>query len=640
MALLGGDKKRLQQFEQLKHAAAQARLPYDRDVWLNLAFYLDYQYVEWVDNVNTLRIIPRQDDEEDVPRPVVNKIMHFVNQEHAYVLQTKPTVDVLPATDDALDMSETAVALAYLRYLAEPQVGDFESVLSEATMWALLGGEGYIKWVYNPRLKRPDFMSVSPLDLYVDPYATSFNKARYVIHTQFMDVEQVYDLYGVEVPPNAVKNADATRVSLLRDMGQAPVLSGVDVNELWMKPCRRYPEGLYCVWTAKQFLVEPQPYPYQHKRLPFTQLGSIPRPGSAHYSSAVKYLRSAQMELNKYHAQKIMNREAFSNPKWWIPAELELEEQPDDSPRQILRGHSQGGALKPEIIQPSGMLDNNDGAWIVEEMMHVVGLHEVSQAQVPGRVEAAKAIEMLKEADAGRQSELLRTIKMTISEGFWQCLMLAKQYVTEEQILQTYSREGMPEVKRFKSENIKPGIRIQVTMGTGLARSRAARQDQLMLMWENQIIQDPEVMAELLEVPVPTFVSGKVFDIRLARSENYEMQQGTAITPNSWDDHEIHLREHNNYRKTQEFLLLPTETKQMFEYHCQSHETLQTDQLVKMARKQAAMQMALQSPVQEGEQTPPGEPAPSPGPSRGQTPDGQNKSMNAAKDKPTAKAAA
>lgn len=616
LSLPGKRKDPVQQFEQLKHAAAQARLPYDKDVWLNLAFYLDYQYVEWSGAGSTIQPIPRRMNEEHVPRPVVNKIMHFVNQEHAYVLQTKPTVDVLPATDDPVDMSESQVALAYLRYLSEPQVGDFETVLSESAMWALIGGEGYIKWVYNERLKRPDFVSCNPLDIYADPYATSFSKARYIIHSQFMDVEQVHDIYGVEVSPNETKKADPTRTTLLREMGSAPVLTGAEVNELWMKPCRRHPEGLFVVWTGNRLLVEPQKFPYAHGKLPFTQIGSIPRPGSQHFSSAVKYLRSAQMELNKYHAQKIMVREAFANPKWWIPAELELEEAPNDSPRQILRGQSQGGQLKPELIVPTGMPDNQDGTWIVQEMMNVVGLHEVSQAQVPGRVEAAKAIELLKEADAGRQSELMRTVKGAISEGYWQSLMLAKQFVPAEQILQTYSREGMPEVVRFKAERMKPGMRVQVTMGTGLARSRAARQDQLMLLWQNGVITDPETMAELLEVPVPTFVSQKAYDIRLARSENYEMQKGKAITPNSWDDHEIHLREHNNFRKTQEFLGLSTEVKQRFEYHCQMHDDFQIDQLQKMAAKQAAMQGAMQMPAQSAEQTVPGEEAPKPTPNQ------------------------
>jgi hypothetical protein len=588
------------QYEQLKHAASQARLPYDKDGWLNLAFYLDEQYVEWKDDISSIRTIPRPDGFEHTPRPVANKIMHFVQQEHASVLQADPTVDVLPATDDMVDISIANVALAYLRWLAEPQNANFDRELGAAALWSLIHGEGYLKWVFNSRLERPDVIAVSPFDLYSDPYATDFSKARWVIHTQFMDPEQVFDLYGKEVSPNDIRKADPIKTQLMREMGAAPVLEGVEVNELWLKPCRRHKDGIFAVWSGHERLVEAIPFPYEHKRLPFTQLGQVARPGSQHYSSAVKYLRSPQMELNKYHAQRIMIREAFANPKWFIPTDLELEADPDDSPNQILRGNSMGGTLEPKIIQPGVFPDNQDGEWITNEMMHIVGLHEVSQAQVPGRVEAAKAIELLKESDANRQSTLLDTVRTAISEGFWQTLMLTKQYVPDEVIIQTYSREGMAEVKRFKTEEIKPAMRVIVTSQNGLARSRAARSEQLLRLWDSKIIQDPETMAELLEVPVPTLVSHRAF-------ENLEMAGGTAITPNSWDDHQIHLREHNNYRKTSEYLLLEADRKQKFEYHCQTHEQMQTDQLLKLAQKQQILAMAQQPPSVDPAQTAPNE---------------------------------
>jgi hypothetical protein len=225
--------------------------------------------------------------------------------------------------------------------------------------------------------------------------------------------------------------------------------------------------------------------------------------------------------------------------------------------------------------------------------MHTVGLHEVSQAQVPGRVEAAKAIELLRESDASRLAEVTRTVKASLSEGGWQLLMLAKQFVSEEVLVQTYSPEGLPEVQRFKADrSVKDGMRVQVTMGTGLAHSRAARQDQILALWDRGIISDPEVAADLLEVSVSTFTPAKALDIRLARNENLEMAKGEAITPNSWDDHELHLREHNNFRKTAEYHLLEGDAKQKFEYHCQEHEVLQIQQLEKLVAKQQLLAAA------------------------------------------------
>jgi hypothetical protein len=583
------------QYEELRYAAAQARLPFDKDSWLNIAFYLDEQYVEWRSDSSSIRSIPREEG-NNMPRPVSNKIMHFVSTEHSMVLQARPTVDVLPATDDPISVSNSAVALAYLKWLADPQVADFDGSLSQAVLWALVAGEGFLKWTFNQKAQRGEITACSPLDVFPDPYATDFRKARYVIHSQFMDVEQVYDIYGKEVKPSDTKTADITKTTLLRDMGQAPVLSGAVVNELWMKPSRRHPEGMFVVWTGNEVLYGPTPFPYEHGHLPFTQIGSIPRPGSAHYTCAVKYLRNPQMELNQYHAQRIMIRKNFANPKWWLPTDLELENDPDDSPNQVLRGNSNGGLLRPEIIQPTAFAMGDEGEFIAGEMMDTVGLHEVSQAQVPGRVEAAKAIELLKESDANRQSELLRTIKNAISHGFYQELRLAKQYVSGEKIVETYSREGVPEVRKFKSEVIDEGMRVNITMGTGLAKSRAAREDQVYKMIEGGIITDPEIAAELLDIPVGTVMPNKSFDIRVARNENMTMADSTPVVPNSWDDHEIHIREHNMYRKTSEFLSLPEDAKNMFEFHVETHEQLQIQQLQKMLMKQMMVQQVAGGP--------------------------------------------
>jgi hypothetical protein len=622
---------RINGFQTLFQAAKRARLPYDKDTWLNTAFFLNLQYTRWNADVSTIEEIPRPPELQNAPRPVSNKIMHFVQSELADVLQQRPTVDVLPATEDPNDISNANVALAYLKWLAGPLNADFDGVLAEAALWALAGTEGYIKWVWNPRLDngkgRGDIVSCSPLDIYPDPYAKRFKDCRYVIHSQFLDTEQVYDTYGVEVQQQDIEKADPNKIALMREMGMAPVLTGVQVQELWMKPNRRYPDGLYAVWTGHQFLVEPTDFPYNHGRLPFTQIGSVRRPGSLHYTSAVTFLRQPQMELNKYHAQMIQIREAFANPKWFIPSEMEMEADPDDSPNQILKGNTSGGMLKPMIIQGTAMPENDDGAFIVNEMEDIVGVHDVSNAQAPGRVESGSAISMLQDADDTRLAELTRTIGLAITEGYYQQLMLARQYHNTEQIVTSYSSEGIAEVNKFLGTNMDPGMHINVQMGTGLSTNRAARIQQAMTLWQNQIITNNEQMAELLDVPISSIAPDNAYDIRLARNENYTMEAGVPITPNSWDNHDIHRREHNNYRKTHEYALLPTKTKAMFEYHVQLHDQLEMTQLGEQMKIQQIAGMVAQGVgFQQAQEilatatgAPPG--APQPGPA-GATPSG------------------
>jgi hypothetical protein len=585
-------------YDDLKELASKARRHQDREAWLNIAFYNNEQYVTWSDDTANIRTAPRRRNEpEDSPRPVVNKIMHFVNSNHSFALQAKPEADVLPANDDYLALSDADVANAYIEHLQDPTVGNWRRTLSRATLWALVANTAYIKWTFDRKKKRPSFMFVPSVELFIDPYATDFREARWAIHSQFMDPEQVYDLYDKEVKAPQMEKTDVIKTELLRDMGYAPVMEGVTVNELWMLPSRRYPDGLYVVWAGNETLFGPVPYPYKHGKLPFTAIGVVPRPNSPFYASPVSFLRAPQTELNKYHAQRIAVREAFALYKWWIPDSLDLRNDPDDSPRQVLRGSGSPGE-KPEIIGPPGaMPDNNDGAWITEEMMNVAGIHEVSQGQVPGRVEAAQAIELLRESDASRLAELIETTAEAISEGFWQVLMLTKQYVTEPIIVQSYSPEGVAEVKRFKAEQLHPGMRIKVTVGSGLARTRAARMDQLITLWQQGVLRDPEEFSRLADIPVPSILSTRAQDVRLARNENLTLAEGNALTANSWDDHTIHIREHNNYRKTADFQSRADEVKLRFEHHVQEHEQLEIQSMSKDLQKQ---QMVMQLTGQAG----------------------------------------
>lgn len=608
-----------QKWEDLKTQASRGRKPHERDAWLNLAFYLDEQYVEFTEATNgsyNLRRIPRQEGEENVPRPVVNKIMHFINQQQAIIMQNKPTVDVLPATEDVIDAGHASVSKAYLDYLVDPSNMNFDLAMSEAALWALICGNGWLKWIMNDRLKRPDVLAPNYFDVYVDPYAKTFDKARYVIHSQFMDVEQIYDVYDKEVQATRTQT-QATRgdmaTQLLQGMGVAPMISGAQVNELWMKPTKRHPNGLYVVWTDRETLVEPQDHPYDHKRLPFTQLASIPRPGSLYAASSIKWLRPPQMELNKYHAQRIMTRQAFASAKWWIPSEIELEKDPDDSPNQILRGTGPQG-MEPKILQPAVFASGDEGDWIKGEMMDVVGQHEVSQGQVPGRVEAAKAIELLRESDTSRLAYLGRTMQASISEGFWQLLSLTRQYVPGEQIVQTYTRDGMPQVHKFKAEqSFKPGQRVRVTMGTSLASTRASRMEEGTKLWEMGLIRDPEQFSQFVELPTEQFTPAIAHDVRLARNENLTLTEEQAVTPNSWDNHAIHIREHNNFRKTQEYLTASNEVKRRFEHHVQEHKRLEIETIKDEVEKQQLIAMAQAPP--QGAATPQQE-----GPPQGEAP--------------------
>jgi hypothetical protein len=612
------DKLTLQKLNALYKEAKDARQPYDAEAWLNLAFFLNEQYVEWPEDDGkngtslAIRRIPRKKGEEEIPRPVFNKIQNYIYTAHNETLQDKPAIDVLPANDDFTAAMDADVNKAYLNYVMEPLVANWDIQLARASLWALIAPAGWLKWTWDPVLKRPDVMPPSYFDVYPDPFAKEFGRARHVFHTMFMARDDIEDLFDVKIDAAETGVTDELRVKLLRGMGSAPLANGVEVRELWMKPNKRHPRGMYALFTERTLLKLEDALPYEYLQmdgghLPFTQLGSLLRPDSLFYTSPVTALRPAQMVWNKFVAQAIMTQDHFANLKWWIPEELQLQQMPDSSPHQILRGNAGSANLQPTILTPGGVPDQARMLDIFEQqMMHVVSVHEVSQGQVPGRVEAAKAIELLKSSDQGMYKHLLDTIDQSIAIGGWQILMMGKEFETPEKQVLTYSKEGMPLVKHWRAEAVHPGTQVRAVRMSGLGRTRAQRTDTLMLLWQNKVITDPDVMAELMDTPIPSFTNPRAHDMRLARAENIEMAAGIPVRPNSWDNHAIHLRELNEFRKTQEYRALGPVAKAIFEWHAQGHESLQILEAQKMARLMMAGQPVDPAAAQQPGSTPPG----------------------------------
>lgn len=575
---------------KLRSAALQRREAFEPDWWLNDAFFAGYQYTQWDPTLRRVVEVarPKGATEEHTPRIIANKIMHMSMQAHAKAMAHDPRAEVSPSTADAHDRSDARVAQAYLDDLMGPTKIGWADVRGRGLLWAVIMGTGWFKWFMNEELGRPDCVALSPFDVVVDPYAQSYDQARYAIHTQFMDVEQVYDKFGVQVRDEGREAVDALRSGVLSSMGYAPALSGVSVHELWQRPSRRHPGGRYAVWTGNgRVLTAPTDHPYDHKRLPFSIVGYIPMPGLLYFHSGVKFLRSAQMALNAGHNQVVATTKAFASPKMWLDSELaaSLEHLPTDAPNELLIGDSRGGTLKPEYIQPAAMVENGLIEILRAEMEDIAGLHAVSQGDAPGRVDSAKALELLRNEDLTRLAVLNSTLDTAIGDGFGQILELARQFVGGTVVATTYTRDGMPEVHQWKAASSGRHT-VRVISAAAVPKTQAAKNEYYLSLWNARIVTDARRMCELLELPYAGSGSETEADVRQATNENILLAQGIACEANEWDDHETHVREHDAWRKTAAFDAASDDIRSKAAYHVQTHKDMEVAEAAKFADEQ------------------------------------------------------
>lgn len=588
----------IQKLEAKYEAANQARRPIEIEWLLDIAFFCAKQYTEYDGTSKMLREIPREKGREKAPRPIDNRIYSLVMDAYASARGIEADVEVLPTNTDSMAVSDAKVQQAFLDHITGPTQAKWEVRRDRALFYTSLIGEGWLKWTYQKDRKRPDIETCSALEIYLDPTPEHYLDARWLIHARGMAPEDVYDIYGIELPPDALDRS--AKNAVLREVGMITNTPTVLVKELWELPSRRFLRGRFITWAGNHIL-QTSDFPYDHGKLPFTQIGHSPIPTTARYMSGTRTARPLQMELNQYHAQKTTSRKKFANFKWFIDstmAESMSGTLPDDSEDQVLVGDSRNGTMKPEILQAQNWPDSQDGEWIEAAFQNAVGMHEASTGQAPGRVDSAQGIEQLQEADRGRLTEVEGTLKTAVAMGFGMVLSLARQYMTEEQIIPDFSNDAGPQVHHWIASDMPEDPMVRVVLGGGLPKNRAARRQEIIAMWTAGLLgEDPGKALKMLDYPTDMNLTGIEKDEAEAWNENLCLLRGMPVTAKKWQNHEVHRRVHDECRKTAEFASSTDDVWKMFDHHMQDTDTQELVEIQEEAERQARIQAIADAAV-------------------------------------------
>ena len=608
----------IMELQQRKEYARKSRRVWEGEWWANLAYVNGEQYVKW--DLNTNRLI----EMHQVPgseRVIRNICMPITRRERAKILKTIPTVEALPKTEKEDDQYVAKVLNAQFRDWRKKWKMDRR--LRNASFWVVTTGNVWLKWYWDSANKCVQTAVVPPFDVYPDPYAKSMLDCRWIIQTQFLDLQTAKERYGKDFKPmemDALAGLEGRLYANYADAFSAN-LPGVVVNEYWEPPSATRPKGAYVVWAGHELVYE-GPFPYKHGKLPFTHIGHIERANTKWYASVMDYIRGPQEELNRVESQILENRN-LANGKWFIPHTLELEADPDASPRQILRASGGPPDAAPQFIEisalPSWVANESDRITMFAQDM--AGQHEVSRGGVPGRVEAAQAIQLLQETDDEVLKDTIHSMEEALAEGYWQCANLLKQFGNPKQILKAYDDEGRVEVMEFMVQDLPEAEDLQITTQTttGLPQSIAGRWDRVLNLWQYKIIEDPKQAMELLNLaPENPDLLPEHQDKAQAYRENKLMKgeldgEPRPIEPYQWNNHPVHMEEHRRYMNSEEYRQLDPQTQQFFHFHLEQHEQMHLEEV----QKQATIEMTAQGqppmpPEGGGGPMPPGPGGPAP----------------------------
>jgi hypothetical protein len=479
------------------------------------------------------------------------------------------------------------------------------------------------------------FGHVTPFHLYVPDYReVDIQNQPFVLNAYTKPVEWVNRFWGpvlkqkgINVQPDTVAANEILEDAYLSPSGDSEAAKSYDsvlCKEMWIKNggCDLLPPGDWIVQVVGEAVVSLAPM-YQHGRYPFIHFRHIPS-GTFYGTSVIEDLVPLQREYNRTRSQIVEAKNRMARPQLLAARGSVDANKMSNQPGQVIY-YTPGlppPAPLPLTPLPSYVIQEQER--IISDMEDLSGQHEVSRGQVPPGVTAATAISFLQEKDDSLLSHTFANIEWGMEEIARQTLSLVTQYWDIPHLIKVVGENQMFDAIMLKGSDLNGNTDIRMEGGSSLPTSKAATQALLMDMMKMGFI-DPNEGLKIMEIGgARKLYENLRRDESQAQRENIRMkrlqpddveqarmeweqaqqeemgqvmtmqeqgvqpspadppmqtigadgiplQQPSIIPVNTWDNHDVHIKVHNDYRKSQAFELLSPEIKQQYELHVNMH---------------------------------------------------------------------
>ena len=605
------------------------REPFERQWYLNLAFFKGKQYAVWLPQNQPL--ISQKLTEPPAPsyrvRLVCNKIKPIVRREITKLTKEEPQFFVRPNTPEPQDISGARIGEIITQYLMDDL--EFNVYRRQAAFWLSVCGIGYLKATVQGEDNELDLAAPSPFHILV-PNAEEMNiqKQPYVIHSRGISKEDLFDAYGVMLADSDSGKNDNMELKFLNAIGVRDTYSSakgmVFAHEIWVKPCKNYPYGGMIVIADNQLVYAYSPvedvtntrnekgfsnttFPYEHGEFPFAKQEHIPS-GGYYTTSVVDDLIPLQMEYNRTRSQLVEAKNRMGKPGYtYIKGALDPTKM-TSKPGILIPINP--GFEPPRLLEnpPPNPMAMTEVDLISRDIDESASQNEIAKGRTPPGIEAASAIAYLQEENDSILHITIASIEQSTAQIGRQLLQLVQEFWDEEKITKVVSKNSAFEAIQFKSLDIKNNTDLRVEPGSMAPRSKAARQA-FLTEWIKLGIITPEQGLKYLEMSETNQLWDELqMDAKAAQRENRMMSmqapspvtqpvesqdpttgqpitiQQDVIDPetgqpqmqvhniNPWDNTDVHILEHRKYLVSQEYEMLDPAIKEAILHHYTLHQ--------------------------------------------------------------------
>lgn len=631
-----------------------------RQIQVNFNYYIGNQWIAWNRGERRIIPLPVEDGQE---RITLNKIRPRVTTLLSKHTKNKLKFDVVPASKDARDLEIAKAAQKYAQYLWQSL--DLSARTSDIFLTNLVKGWCMVKTWFDPTVgtnitpgeQDPGFAKwkengekelftgeircrvCDPLTIFIDPAATTEDEIRWVMERKARDVDEIYEEYGIVVTPDAnvdylnAYDVGATGSDVKRNERMALVY------ELWIRPCKKYPEGMKYTCTGTKELDRDE----KAGDLPYTLFGYIPIPGTIKYDAIVKDMLPVQRGINMKRSMITTHAKRLGNALWLNPIGSGVDEEELVNEHGGIINYSPVSNLKPERAMAPDIPSfyDRDLANDAADLDDLSGAREVSQGRMPSGLDTLGGLEIMVEQENEKLVVASQNYESGMKKVMKRMLNLLKNHYTEERQARIIGEDNEVELIAFRGSDLTGFEDIKIVQGSSLPEMKAAQQERIMLMWSSGAIvkkdgtPDPTTLLRLMgmgdstelfeqheldenKAKLENRIFGEVANdsefkaaMVMFEQQSKRFQQATAGMPpevlqaegiqppqvppipgvkiRDFQDHEIHIYNHNIFRKSGDYDELPPEIQIAIDAHVAEHEKMLMAPVIEQQQREQAM---------------------------------------------------
>ncbi len=522
-------------------------------------------------------------------RRVFNYIAPMVDTRCARLSGLRPRLTVRSASDDDGDVRAARLASTILNAAYEDC--DLDGAVETATTWSEACGTAFYKVIWDSdagneigltadgvSLKegRAKVVAVSPFEIYPDSLSEeNLYSQRSIIHARAVSAEDIYAAYGVRVEGRDIDEFAQSPSSYPQATGgaassfQHTVKHGYEVViERYERPNAENKDGRLTIVAGHKLLYDGA-LPYANgengsRTYPFVRQCCLPVAGSFFGKCIVDRLIPVQKAYNavKNRKHEFLNRISMG----MIAVEdgsVDTDELTEDGlvPGKVLV-YRQGGT-PPQMLTlgtlPSEFTDEEER--LAEEFAKISGTNDLSQDVMSmTSVTSATGLQLIIEQDESRMNVCYEQVKSALRRTGKYILRLYKQFASGMRLLRFAGKNGILSVENFTGSDIT-GDDVVLEADSDVNMTPARRRAALYEMLDRGLFsgEDGRLSAsfrtKLLETLGYNGFSAdkdlKQLNVDRCTRENLSMKKGERVALNSYDDDEVHVREHTAYLLTE-----------------------------------------------------------------------------------------